>query len=575
MFLFLAILGLSSCTYSCGSESLPQLNSNNVSPVKRRWTRSAWDPPQPIDCVLSTWSPWSNCDPCLKKRFRYVKVDKPSQFNGDPCNFSDKEEEACTPTGSCRPGKRCEGFVCAETGRCIARRLLCNGDDDCGDMSDEKNCKKVYRKCTNEMDQYWGIENLASGLNIFTNEYEGLVLDHRYYAGGCSPNYIGDTRFRKPYNVDSYLAQTKGKYEFELNEFSSYSSYEQNMFSTYSKETSASFGFKIPGVFEIGFNYSDKKFKKVIERTRQFSSTASTFIRARSWLEIAQYKLKSRDLMLNYEFLQRIKSLPLDYSYGEYRELFRDYGTHYITEATLGGIYEYTLILNKKEVDNARYTFSDIQSCLQVGFNIGGNIEGVYVSAGMSAGACRGFLKEVGDNKYDKKVVEDFVALVRGGASEHITALAYKKLPTADLMQEWGDAVQYNPDIIKVKAEPLYELVTASEFASALTLKNNMKRALTEYEIEISSCRCSSCRNNGLAFLKDTRCDCICPVGFRGKACEVTQRRDVSLNGNWGCWSSWTSCSSGKQTRSRLCNNPEPQNGGQQCMGINTETTAC
>lgn len=50
-------------------------------------------------------------------------------------------------------------------------------------------------------------------------------------------------------------------------------------------------------------------------------------------------------------------------------------------------------------------------------------------------------------------MVEDLVVLVRGGASEYITALAYRDLPTADLMQEWGDAVQYNPDIIKIKVQ--------------------------------------------------------------------------------------------------------------------------
>lgn len=50
-------------------------------------------------------------------------------------------------------------------------------------------------------------------------------------------------------------------------------------------------------------------------------------------------------------------------------------------------------------------------------------------------------------------MVDDLVVLVRGGASEYITALAYKQLPTADLMQEWGDAVQYNPDIIKIKVQ--------------------------------------------------------------------------------------------------------------------------
>lgn len=48
-------------------------------------------------------------------------------------------------------------------------------------------------------------------------------------------------------------------------------------------------------------------------------------------------------------------------------------------------------------------------------------------------------------------MVEDLVVLVRGGASEYITTLAYRALPTAELMREWGDAVQYNPAIIKLK----------------------------------------------------------------------------------------------------------------------------
>ena len=63
---------------------------------------------------------------------------------------------------------------------------------------------------------------------------------------------------------------------------------------------------------------------------------------------------------------------------------------------------------------------------------------------------CQGSVSIPDRNKKDS-MVEDLVVLVRGGASEYVTALAYRELPTADLMQEWGDAVQYNPDIIKVK----------------------------------------------------------------------------------------------------------------------------
>nr|XP_027800853.1 complement component C8 beta chain [Marmota flaviventris] len=547
----------------------------NRSLAKSRQTRSVDVPLMPIDCELSSWSSWTACDPCQKKRYRHAYLLQPAQFHGEPCDFSDKEVEDCVTSRPCRSQVRCEGFVCAQTGRCVNRRLLCNGDNDCGDQSDEANCRRIYKKCQHKMEQYWAIGSLASGINLFTNSLEGPVLDHRYYAGGCTPHYILNTNFRKPYNVESFTPQTQGKYEFALTEYESYSDFEHNVTEKFTAKSSFSLGFKIPKVVELDINEKSNQGKHYISRIKRFSHTKSKFLHARADLEGAHYKLKSRNLMLHHEFLQRVKLLPLEYSYGEYRDLFRDFGTHYITEAVLGGIYEYTLILNQEAMERADFSLNDVHDCAKENFKFGVTIKKVDVKLGISENKCNRILNEIKDRNKRNTMVEDLVVLVRGGASEHITTLAYKELPTADLMQEWGDAVQYNPAITKIKAEPLYELVTATDFAYSSTVRQNMKQALEEFQREVSSCHCAPCQGNGVPVLKGSRCDCICPLGFQGPACEVTSGEDIPIDGKWSCWSQWSPCSGGHKTRQRQCNNPLPQNGGRPCSGPAGETLRC
>ncbi|XP_051043971.1 complement component C8 beta chain isoform X2 [Phodopus roborovskii] len=513
--------------------------------------------------------------PFLWFQYRHAYLLQPSQFHGELCDFSDKEVEDCVTNRPCRSQVRCEGFVCAQTGRCVNRRLLCNGDNDCGDQSDEANCKRIYKKCQQEMEQYWAIGNLASGINLFTNTFEGPVLDHRYYGGGCSPHYILNTKFRKPYNVEGYTPQTQGKYEFALTEYESYSDFERNVTEKETRKSSFKFGFKIINTFEFGYKEESNKGRHYISRTKRFSHTKSKFLHARSVLEVAHYKLKSRSLMLHYEFLQRVKSLPLEYSYGEYRDLLRDFGTHFITEAVLGGIYEYTLIMNKDIMERGDYTLDDVSDCVGKHVQVGGAISKVYLNLGVSGEKCNAILNEIKDRNKRSTMVEDLVVLVRGGTSEYITTLAYRELPTAELMREWGDAVQYDPAIIKIKAEPLYELVTATDFAYSSTVKQNIKKALEEFQMEVSSCHCAPCQGNGVPVLKGSRCDCICPAGFQGIACEVSNRKDVPIDGKWSCWSDWSACSGGHKTRQRQCNNPLPQKGGRSCSGPASETVNC
>ncbi|KAM8838155.1 complement component C8 beta chain [Synchiropus picturatus] len=532
----------------------------------------------PVDCVLSEWSQWSRCDTCQKKRYRFAKLVQPSQFGGEPCHFHGRQEEACDVPAryTCENIPPCEGFLCSQTGRCIPRGLQCNGEDDCGDMSDEVACQSVQRPCRQEAEEYWGVENLAKGINVLNSNLEGMVLDNRYYGGSCLPHYIQDVRFRKPHNLQQYTMQTRGSYDFTLSSFDSYSDYMDHTLKERMTQTQVFSGFSFPGVFEFGYNYNNAKFTRSVKKIRRASGKTNSFVRAKAELELAQYMLKSEGLMLHPDFLKRLRSLPLSYIYGEYSQVYRDYGTHYVTEATLGGEFEHTIILNKEKLEKTVYSLDDYKNCVQRGLKVGANIFGVYVSVGFQGGSCDGLLNEMGEDTVDGQMVEDFVAVVRGGSSESISALVSKKLPTPQLMKLWGEGVRYNPDFVRRTTRPLFELVTSRDFTNDAILKRNLKRALSEYLAEASSCQCAPCLNNGVAVMRGTRCDCVCPVGYSGLGCEVTERpQTVAIDGSWSCWGSWSSCSGGSMTRSRRCDNPAPDNGGLSCPGLLQETTRC
>ena len=51
-------------------------------------------------------------------------------------------------------------------------------------------------------------------------------------------------------------------------------------------------------------------------------------------------------LTLSEGFWRALSSLPLDYEYPTYRRLLRSYGSHYMSEGTLGGRYQALLEFN-------------------------------------------------------------------------------------------------------------------------------------------------------------------------------------------------------------------------------------
>ncbi|GAB1288689.1 Complement component C8 alpha chain [Apodemus speciosus] len=442
--------------------------------------------PDAVACQLSDWSEWTDCFPCQNKKYRHRSLLQPSKFGGTICTGDIWDEASCySPTPCLRQAQCGQDFQCRETGRCLKRHLVCNGDEDCLDGSDEEDCDDA-RVAENDCHQYEPIpgseraalgvqeqsqECHAEGYNILTQEEAQSVYDAKYYGGQCETVYNGDWRrlqydpvcerlyygddekyFRKPYNFLQYNFEALKRYRF---------------------------------------------------------------MRVSTKVQTAHFKMRRNSIVLDEGMLQSLMELPEQFNYGMYAKFINDYGTHYITSGTMGGIYEYVLVLDKEKMRVHGITEEDVKKCFGGGVDL--KFGTLKVGGGLSGESCH----KSGDGNIDKRKkdlgVEDIISRVQGGSSDSSSGLTHN---SAIAYRSWGRSLKYNPVVIDFEMQPIYQLLRHTNLGPLETKRQNLRRALDQYLMEFNACRCGPCFTNGEPILEGTSCRCQCRVGWQGPACE-------------------------------------------------------
>ncbi|KAM3866056.1 complement component C8 alpha chain [Diretmus argenteus] len=506
------------------------------------------DKPIPINCKMRSWAPWSPCNSCTDKKFRFRYMEQPSQFGGSECIENLWDTLACPrATTQCVEPDYCgESFTCQTTGRCISQSLRCNGESDCEDDSDEKGCEQVTSredKCSTLM-SIPGAERGVQGYNVLTGEFVDQVVDPKYFGGQCEYVYNGDWRkfiydsfcenlkynedvknYRKPYNYHTYhfMAQATSEGSDE---------YYEDMVSVLNArrtKSSSNFGFTV-GINTVEVGQSESEESMFLTNITQHNSQELGFIRLWSKVQTAQFKMRSDKLMLHEDMYVSLMELPEQYDFGVYSRFLNNFGTHYVTEGTMGGTLEYIVVVNK-------------------------------TSMAQSTGGS------------DSSVVEDIIKLVKGGIT--VSSAGVSVIRDANTYKRWGETLKYSPTLIEYETMPIYELVHLSTAADHVGERlSNLRRAWDEYLLQFNSCRCAPCKHNGIPALIGTSCRCLCKTGYYGLACEET-KRDTKTDGSWSCWGAWSSCQSRRKTRTRVCNNPPPDGGGATCLGSSSQSQQC
>ncbi|NWV65460.1 CO6 protein, partial [Malurus elegans] len=533
----------------------------------------------PINCQLGDFGPWSECDPCVKKQFRTRPLLRPSQFGGEDCTEPLVDSRPCIPTKICNIVEvNCKNKFQCESGRCISKSLECNGENDCGDNSDERDCARKKSVCHRMYEPIPGVQLMANGFHILSGESRGEVLGNSFNGGKCTTvkGNVARKFYRLPANVEAVSFQVTDDEDDVKSDFYKDLTPLSNVVSdSSSSDHRGERHSGIPILFSKNKKVqvtSSSSFKKAVKASREKNSN---FIRVHKVISVSNFTMKQSNLQLSDVFLKALNHLPLEYNYALYSRIFEDFGTHYYTSGKLGGSYDILYQYSSEKLQTSGLTIDESKECVRTETSWRVLF---WKKTKVSTKCTANKMTE----KHEGSILqsaEQSISLVKGGRSEYAAALAWEKkgaFPGNKIFQEWLESAKDNPVVIDFAVSPIVELVR--NVPCAVTKRQHLRTALLEHAGRFDPCGCAPCPNNARPMLSGTRCLCVCRAGTYGPNCEMRAPgyTEVAVDGRWGCWSAWSPCdASFKRSRTRECNNPPPTSGGKQCEGQGKEEEDC
>ncbi|XP_035514577.1 complement component C7 [Morone saxatilis] len=515
---------------------------------------------QPVHCQWGPYGEWSECDGCTKFQTRSRVMTVFAQFGGNPCDGTQSEKRPCETTRGCPLEDGCGDRFRCRSGKCVSQSLVCNGDQDCEeDGLDELSCSiQKYIICT-ESAPPPNVELLGLGFDVTSGTSRGIVINTKSFGGQCHRTFsgVGNAFYRLPLSTIKYSFMVKVQNDFSDEMFQSTWHYAKDIVNRQTV-TGTTTGFRN---YDLHESDDRSQIYKVLVLNND--------------IEIAQFQSNSPQYIpISEEFWKALVKLPSVYNYAAYKKVLERFGTHYLSEGSLGGSLK---IVAKIDQETEKHMFKEKYESRECERK-----KRWVLFFPITRVDCRNNEGGRPSQTVERTIRNDRMTKVdvNGGDNQYTGVLQNMQPSEPDknweVYSNWADSVRSFPIVTKKKLRPLSDLVKEVQCAGVKRLY--LRRAIEQYLTENDRCHCRPCRNNGIVTVVGNVCKCICKPGTSGQACEhgsEVEGQQGVIHGSWACWSAWSSCFGGKRSRRRSCSNPTPQNGGQHCIGETTETSDC
>ncbi|XP_056389828.1 perforin-1-like [Hyla sarda] len=206
---------------------------------------------------------------------------------------------------------------------------------------------------------------------------------------------------------------------------------------------------------------------------------------------------------LSRHFSKNLKSLPATYdttTQEKYRHLITTYGTHYISQANVGGEAQQVTAVRTCHATVDGLSLDELKDCLSMEASaaITGKVE---VNAKTSA--CKELSSKSNHGESFHQTYNERIWKVSGGAITYdLLSFDTKNSDSAATFEKWMDTLKTDPDIVSYSLEPIHNLVKEPK-------RENLKKALRDYIMEKAlrqNCSCPS----GSVLSPGAECSCVC-----------------------------------------------------------------